>query len=216
MKQYVIHIDNGHGTHEYMRPSDGKHSPDNRLYEGDWNRDIAARLQEALRELGYDARLVVPEDMDISLQTRCDRVNEAMRQEPTKSHLFVSIHINAAPSEHCDRQGWCDSATGWTVYVSRKSSEASRRLAQTLYAVAQEFHLEGNRVLPPEKYLMADFKVLRSTNCPAVLTESLFMTNHKDVDFLLSEEGRETIVNLHLLGLCRYLGHPAPIVFGER
>jgi len=212
MKQYVIHIDNGHGAHEYMRPSDGKHSPDNRLYEGDWNRDIARRLQEALRDIGYDARLVVPEDIDVPLQTRCNRVNEAVKKEPEFSHIFISIHINAAPSAHCDKQGWYDSASGVTVYVSKNASESSKRLAQALYTGVKKFHLEGNRSIPPEQYLTANFKVLSGTVCPAVLTESLFMTNHAEVDFLLSEQGKETIVNLHLLGILHYLGHPASVI----
>jgi N-acetylmuramoyl-L-alanine amidase len=40
--------------------------------------------------------------------------------------------------------------------------------------------------------------VLRNTWCPAVLTENLFQDNKEDVDFLLSDEGRQAIVDLHV------------------
>jgi N-acetylmuramoyl-L-alanine amidase len=43
------------------------------------------------------------------------------------------------------------------------------------------------------------------TNCPAVLTENLFMDNKEDVKLLLSEEGKNKIVNLHVKGILTYL-----------
>jgi N-acetylmuramoyl-L-alanine amidase len=45
----------------------------------------------------------------------------------------------------------------------------------------------------------------RDTKCPAVLTENLFQDNKKDVEFLLSEKGKETIVNLHVEGIINYI-----------
>lgn len=49
------------------------------------------------------------------------------------------------------------------------------------------------------------FCILKYTQCPAVLTENLFQDNKEDVDFLLSEEGKQTIVSLHVKGICKYL-----------
>ena len=40
---------------------------------------------------------------------------------------------------------------------------------------------------------------------PAVLTENLFMTNKNEVDFLLSEEGKKAIINLHVDGIVNYI-----------
>ena len=206
----VLHFDNGHGTRQYT-PS-GKQSPDGRIYEGEWNRAMVARIMVAMRELGYDCRQVVPEDQDIPLRERCARVNEAIRREPNKRHLFISVHINAAPRTACDAKGWCDKASGFEVYVSRASSAESRKMALNMYLTARDMGLQGNRAVPREGYWQADYKVLVSTNCPAILTENLFMTNHKEVDYLLSKEGQEAICNLHVLGLCKYLGHPASVI----
>jgi N-acetylmuramoyl-L-alanine amidase len=51
----------------------------------------------------------------------------------------------------------------------------------------------------------ADFYVLRRTSCTAVLTENLFMDNLGDADFLLTQEGREAIVSLHVVGVIAFL-----------
>ena len=51
----------------------------------------------------------------------------------------------------------------------------------------------------------ADFYLLRHTSCPAVLTENLFMDNHADCDFLLSPEGQQTLIDLHVDGITTYL-----------
>ena len=50
----------------------------------------------------------------------------------------------------------------------------------------------------------SDFYILRHTSCPAVLTENLFMDNLDDYNFLLSEEGRQAIVDLHVDGILSY------------
>ena len=47
--------------------------------------------------------------------------------------------------------------------------------------------------------------VVRGTRCAAVLTENLFQDNREDVAFLLSPEGREAIVRLHVEGITAYV-----------
>ncbi|MBE6223168.1 MAG: N-acetylmuramoyl-L-alanine amidase [Bacteroidales bacterium] len=51
----------------------------------------------------------------------------------------------------------------------------------------------------------ADFYLLRHTSCPAVLTENLFMDNHADCAFLLSPEGQQALVDLHVDGIISHL-----------
>ncbi len=46
---------------------------------------------------------------------------------------------------------------------------------------------------------------LRNTACPAVLTENLFQDNERDVDYLLSAQGRKAIADLHVDGIIKYL-----------
>ena len=44
-----------------------------------------------------------------------------------------------------------------------------------------------------------------STTSPAVLTENLFMDNPSDCTFLLSPEGQQSLVDLHVDGITTYL-----------
>ena len=50
------------------------------------------------------------------------------------------------------------------------------------------------------------FYILKHTVCPAVLTENLFQDNKEDVAFLLSPEGKKVIADIHVKGICKYLG----------
>ena len=50
-----------------------------------------------------------------------------------------------------------------------------------------------------------NFYILNKTKCPAVLTENFFQDNKDDVAFLLSPEGKQQIVKVHVEGIIKYL-----------
>ena len=60
----VVLIDNGHG-----KDTAGKRSPDGRLREYAYTREIAARLEQALKARGMDAVRITPEENDVSYQS---------------------------------------------------------------------------------------------------------------------------------------------------
>lgn len=70
-------------------------------------------------------------------------------------------------------------------------------------------HLPGKRLRTDytdgDPDIEEDFYILRHTTAPAVLTENFFMDSHTDCDFLLSEEGQEAIVSLHVTDITAYL-----------
>lgn len=210
-----ILIDNGHGSN-----TPGKHSPDMRLREYKWAREIATRIVNALKAKGYDAERVVTEETDVSLSERCRRANNWCAKLGTSNVIFVSIHSNAAGGD-----GKWKSAGGWCVYTSPGKTKADD-LATILWNTAQEElkpYIDKFPVLKAQgaydskqKPMRADwsdgdpdyearFTVLTGTKCPAVLTESLFQDNKADVDFLLSEAGKQVIVNLHVKGIIKYI-----------
>ena len=172
------------------------------LREYAWNRLIAGRIVERLIEKGYDAELLVPEETDISLAERCRRVNAWCRQLGKGNVIVISIHANAAG--HGDH--WYD-VTGWCAYTSRGNTKADS-LANCLYEAAKVF-LPGKRLRTDytdgDPDIEENFYILRHTMAPAVLTENFFMDSHTDCDFLLSEEGQEAIVNLHISGITSYI-----------
>lgn len=194
-----ILIDNGHGVN-----TTGKQSPDGRLHEYAYAREIAKRVEKCLKCKGYDVERIVPEDFDISLSIRCKRVNDICRMVGSKNVLVVSIHNNAVGSN----SKWY-SARGFTAHVGLNASANSKRLAACLWNKAIELGLKGNRAVPNEKYITQNLAICRDTLCPAVLTENLFQDNKEDVDFLLSEEGKTAITTLHVEGIIDYINNVA-------
>lgn len=200
----IILIDNGHGEN-----TPGKCSPDRRLLEWSYTREIASRVVARLKSCGHDARLLVPETSDIPLSERCRRANVIYADAPDPV-LLVSIHVNAAGNDGL----WHD-ATGWEVWTS-PGTTLSDSLATSLYKAA-------GRVLPPlrpdvapSRLLRSDFSdgdcdkearftILTRTRCPAVLTENLFQDNRLDVDFLLSPRGLNAMTELHCSGILDFI-----------
>lgn len=210
-----ILIDNGHGVN-----TPGKCSPDKSFREYKWAREIAQRIVTELKANGYDAELVVPEDTDISLPERCKRANAWCKKLGAQNVIFVSIHSNAAGSD-----GKWKSAGGWCVYTSPGKTRADE-LATILwntanvvlqpykdrFAALQQSGAYDNRQVPMradwsdgDPDYEARFAVLTGTSCPAVLTESLFQDNKADVEFLLSEDGKRLITELHVKGIIEYI-----------
>lgn len=192
----IVLIDNGHGVN-----TPGKCSPDKRLLEWKWTREIAVMVANALKAAGVDARRIVTEDNDITLRERCRRVNEVCAKYGSKNVVLVSIHVNAAGGDG----KWHD-ARGFSVWVSKKGSNNSKRLAQLMYDEAEKRDLKGNRYVPKERYWQSNFTIITDTYCPAVLTENLFQDNMDDVDFLLSHEGKKVIVDMHVSAIQKYIG----------
>lgn len=192
---YIICLDNGHGM-----DTPGKCSPDQKLKEYQYAREIVKRLEVKLKENGYKVYIVTPEQEDISLKERCKRINKIYKDNGNKA-ISISIHCNAAGSD-----GKWHSASGWSVFISQNASQNSKKLAKNLYDEALLLNLKGNRSVPKEHFWVQNLAMCRDTNCPAVLTENLFQDNKEDVSFLLSEKGKQAIVDVHYNGIVKYLG----------
>lgn len=78
-------------------------------------------------------------------------------------------------------------------------------MAQIFTEIATEMELMGNRSVPTEKYWVKSLAMTRDTICPAVLTENLFQDNKDEVRFLLSEDGKKAITNLHVNSIIKYI-----------
>ena len=191
----VILADPGHGI-----DTAGKRSPDGRLREYKYARDIAAEVVKRLKTMDYNAQQLVTEEKDISLGTRCKRVNDICKHFGASNVLVVSVHCNAAGADG----KWHD-ARGWQACVSLNASAKSKQLASYLFDAAQAEGLKMRSPKPGQKWWAQNLAICRDTNCPAVLTENLFQDNLADVEYLLSDEGREAIVNLHVNGIINYI-----------
>lgn len=195
-----ILLEAGHGDPP-LTGIGSKQSPDGRLKEYVYCREIVKEVVRRLRAQGYDAENTVPENGDIPLGERCSRVNAWCDRLGSKKVCFVSIHNNAAG---CGQ--WMN-ARGWEAWTS-KGQTMGDKLADCLYDAASRCLPKGTPIRTDmtdgDRDKEGNLAVVRGTRCPAVLTENLFQDNKEDVDYLLSPEGREAIVTLHVEGIKAY------------
>lgn len=189
-----ILIDNGHGEN-----TPGKRSPDGRLQEWAYTREIADMVVLGLRKHGIDAERIVKENIDVSLSERCKRANNIYR-ETRKNAILVSIHCNAAGNG----SQWMN-ARGWEAWTSVGQTKADA-LAEHLYKAAEETGLKTRKDMTDgDVDKEGHLYILKHTKCPAVLTENFFQDNKEDVEYLLSSEGKRTVANIHVEGIINYL-----------
>lgn len=188
-------IDNGHGEN-----TPGKCSPDKRLREYAYAREIARRVEKCLKCKGYDAQRIVEEETDVPLSVRCKRVNDICQKVGAKNVLLVSIHNNAAGAD-----GKWHEARGFSAHVGLNASSKSKMLAQYLWNEAIQQGLKGNRSVPAAPYIAQNLAICRDTACPAVLTENLFQDNKEDVELLLSEDGKEKVTATHVNAIVEFI-----------
>ena len=207
IKKMKILIDNGHGCN-----TPGKRSPDGRFREYAWTREIARAVVSDIRDLGYDAQLLVTEEYDVSLAARCERVNTLCRQIGKANVLCVSIHVNAAGADN----KWHD-ATGWCAYTC-SGQTTSDFLADCLYRQARLW-LPGHKIRTDwtdgDEDFEANFAILKNTACTAVLTENGFQDCEQSLQFLESDEGKEKIIGLHVDGILDFIDPDRPYGFRQ-
>lgn len=191
-------LDNGHGDPPL---TGGKCSPDKTILEYYWARDMVQRVARKARAAGIPVEIIVPEKIDIPLKTRTNRVNAICHAKGgSKNCVLISVHINAAGGDG----KWHD-ARGWCGFIAPNASANSKRLARILWEHADRAGLRGNRCVPAERYWVKSLAMCRDTNCPAVLTENLFMDNRADAEYLKSEAGKEAIADLHIAAIKEYI-----------
>ena len=209
----IILIDNGHGSNTEQN---GKFSPvlgedmkigdeftnKGRFREWKYNRVVAKEVVEKLKAYGYDARLLVPEDTDISLSERVRRANTLCNKYGASNVLLISVHSNAVGLGN----DWMK-AYGWEAYTTRGKTK-SDTLAEYIYKRAEK-NLEGRKIRTDwtdgDRDKEADFYIIKKSKCPAVLTENFFYDNKDDLKYLTSDEGVHAVVRTHVEGIIDYI-----------
>lgn len=194
MDKMIVLLDSGHGAN-----TPGKRSPDGVIREWEYTKKLALAIADELRSEDINVVLIKPEDEDVLLSERVDRVNKIAS---TNKAILVSIHLNAAG----DGLQW-KNASGWECYTCKGQTE-SDKLAECLCNAARE-KLKDKQLRTDDSDgdsdKEADFYLLKHTKCPAILTENLFMDSKIDYEYLLSDKGFNSIVDLHVLGIIKYL-----------
>ena len=193
MKKFII-IDAGHGNN-----SRGKRSPiwkdGKQLFEWEFNRDVAERIAHKLGAMYVPNRLLVTEKEDIQLSERCRRVNNICRIHGKDNCILISIHANAG------------GGTGFEVFTSTGRTKSDEYATILITEFGYEFPNEKVRTdySDGDSDKEAGFYILKHTQCPAILSENMFMDNERDCRKLMDDNFRERIAEAHVRAILRML-----------
>jgi len=176
-------LDNGHGV-----DTPGKRSPmlmDGRQFrEYLFNREVVNQMIAMLGASGFRAHQLVPEVQDIPLSERVIRAN-ALNQ--THICVLVAVHSNA----YGDGRRFTVPRGIETYYY--EGSDAGRRIAEMFQENLVQVTGWRNRGIR-----RGNFRIIRETVMPAILTENGFYTNREQCEYLLDPAWRTRIAEAHV------------------
>jgi len=186
---------------------DAGHSPDTGavgvtgLVERDVNLVIAKILKEKLTALGANAVMTRPDAQPVAL---CDRPKLAWQ---ARADIFVSVHNNSLSDAEDPFK-----KNGYEIYYFHPTS----------FALATEIHKAYGELVgadSPAEYKLHDggihygnYVITRTSQMPAVLTESAYMIMPREERFLKTEQFQTACAEAIARGIIRYMEHirPAP------
>ena len=192
MKPVTIILNAGHGA-----STPGKCSPDKKLYEWQYTRELSKRIKEACDKLNIKCIRANTDDSDPALTTRANNINKIVRAEAEKGRqsLMIDLHGNAAGNG----SSWMN-ASGWEVWSTvgtTNSDKFANMLCKHFKSIFPNKKLRGHK----EK----NFTVIYKCSCPCVLTENFFYDNKEDFKLMTSEEGLQKITDLHIAAIKEYI-----------
>lgn len=144
-----------------------------RLEEKDCNLSLALLLEEELEARGHWTIMTRRRDRSLSLPARANLSNRI------GAELFVSIHANAAGNPAVE---------GMEVYHFPASAAGQNAATHILEGMISAFPTHVNRGVKE-----ANFAVLRLTDMTAILIETEFLTNPKQLQFLADPENQKNM-----------------------
>lgn len=184
----LIVIDAGHGGKD-----DGTQSVDKpKFLEKHLTLTTAKMLNTYLQGYGYRTYMTREDDTFIPLSKRAELANEK------DTHLFVSVHYNAAENRN---------AKGIEVYYynSDKDEERTKNSKQLASTILDDVIIETKAKSRGVKH--GNFAVIRETKMPAILIEGGFMTNEDEMDNIKNASYMKKIAWGIAQGIKKYL-HP--------
>ena len=179
-----------------------------RYYEYLSNRVIGRQITASLRERGWHV-----DEIEQVAADGLTEINAATRRLVNEygaaNCIFVSIHSNAAMA---NSNGWAN-AKGWCIYTT-KGQDKSDKLADCICTYADEYFVkqDGRKVrkntVDGDPDYEENFSVIanaKKLGIAGVLTENFFFNDIDDLKYLVSEQGQNSIVRVHVMGIEDYL-----------
>lgn len=160
--------------------------------------DIILRLRESVKHTPFITitKLAGPMDQILTgLQT-------LTRTTPPTSNCLIAVGLNSTRMD-----GHQHSNKGWRVISNPESSQSST-LATALATAAMQtlgHRATSNQDTATSLAHLNQTPILTAAAIPAVLTLNLYQDNRQDAAYLLSSEGRQAIISLHVKGISAYL-----------
>lgn len=180
-RNVTIVVDAGHGGHDPGTRGVGYTA----VPEKNINLAIATDLAQQLRSRGANVVMTRASDCFIELGERANTGDRC------SAELFVSIHIDASRNT---------GASGMTVYMGKSASVGSQQAARHINNALRAAGLETRGVR------RANYKVLRESNCSAVLIECGFLSNYRDAQALTQPYHQQRIATAIAEGIADFFG----------
>jgi N-acetylmuramoyl-L-alanine amidase len=165
------------------------------FFEGVFNREVAAKIEQYLKDWGMSVINVYDPVIDVSLNKRVLKAN--MNAQNYEASLFLSIHGNAAGST---------TARGFEVFTSIGQTKADIYATFLFNEVKEAFPkwLFRSDKIDNDPDKEANFFVLSQTSMPAVLSENGFFTNYKDAVMMFDPAFQNTLALCHARAVVDY------------
>lgn len=173
----------------------GKSSPDGRLLEGEYCLGTIVKLIFRDRDRlfpRFSLSRMPTFTWDVPIKQKVKMINTLAKTG--ECDCYVEIHTNAAR-----KWGWKRKARG-TVVFYQPWSEESKRMAAIISGTFKVLTELPSRGIKPGKRL----GMLRGPKVPSILIEMGFHTSQDDVDYLLSDKGKEQIDEALLTSFKRF------------
>ncbi|MCH8051958.1 MAG: N-acetylmuramoyl-L-alanine amidase [Chloroflexi bacterium] len=217
---YTVAIEAGHGGPNWFGAA-GYDADGNHLAEKDLALDTALRLDELLREAGFETVLIRDGDFTLTrfdggdyrpnmiaeTQARVDLVNAAA------ADVLVSIHFNGSPYSSLrgtetyynpDRPFGAESyALAWFVQAEVLAALAGLGHDVNDRGVRNDAEVGGDPN-NAHSYLLGTNDGFRPSLMPGVISEPLFLSNPDDAERIAEEETRQSLAEAYRDGIAAY------------
>ncbi len=187
-KKITVVIDAGHGGQDA-----GAKSADGIL-----EKDLTLAIAKKVKELNSNdaIEIVLVRDGDVYMNPQ-QKVEFAKSK---KADLLISFHIDNGPKESANKH------SGMSVWVAKDEFSNAAKSKVLASAILSEFSNNyGLPVMSPLNQRQAGVWILQANTCPAVLIETGFINNEKDLAYLQTSAAKETIAKNLLLAIEKYL-----------
>ncbi|MNI15492.1 Sporulation-specific N-acetylmuramoyl-L-alanine amidase [compost metagenome] len=176
----IVVLDAGHGGIDSGAVGNG-------LKEKDLTLEMVKMIGKGLVDNYSEVKVIYTRQTDvfIKLDDRSDIANK------NNADLFVSVHINAAGDEL---------ANGMEAFYFKDSKATIITYNHIMNEIEKSAYKVNNRGTK-----IGNLSVLRNTKCPAVLTETLFITNKANSILLKNQKFINDVCLGHIRGIATFL-----------